>query len=414
MKRWTLRLLLLSLILGVLITLTPAGRRLGEAVILLADVWRIGREEPPPGGSGAVTLLEYTGPSGSSRRADLYCPQGGAAEARLLLAHGLVATGKDDSRLSMLGRAFSRRRFLVMIPDFPGMRALRASVGDIDEIRAAITALRGIAACDGKRRGSDPGADHLSHTLPTGVVGFSYAAGQVLLALDGSEPGVEFAVLFGGYYDLSEVILFLTTGRHRDGDLEEEGEILPQGRWILLSANAATVADREDERALRAIARRRIEDPQSDIDDLTASLGRPARAVLDLLSNSDPDRFEALLERTDPRLRNVIDALSPAKGIEGPLVVDLFLLHGRSDVVVPYSQSLKLRRAVRTRGTVRLALLGGFRHARVEDSNQRSWMVSALQHPIDSVRLIAIISDILARRRAPSDEAHDLAGADEQ
>lgn len=413
MRRFVLLPSVLIILAIFTIGLTPSGRRLAESMILLSDIWRLGRDVATGRQEGTRLTIGYPGPAGARRVADLYCSGGSLPRGRLMLVHGLADTGKEDPRLIALARTFARRSFLVMVPDFPGMRALRASVDDIGEVRAAIDALNRIDSCDpapslqgGIRPGGSP--------LPTGAVAISYASGPLLLALDRRPPGADFAVLFGGYYDLTEVILFLTTGRHHDEGLEEDSEALPQGRWVLLSANAATVAEPKDEPTLRAIARRRLHDPAAAIDDLVASLTPGGRSILDLLANTDPERFDALLHRSGPALRAAIDGLSPSVRLRRPLDLDLYILHGRSDVIVPYSQSLKMKRLLRVDGKVRLVLLGGFRHARPGGGKERSWIASALDHPGDSARLLGVISDILARRRAGDGSQRDDGAAPEE
>lgn len=388
MRRWARVLALLLLLLTVGITLSPRGRSFAEAVTLLADVWAIdgGGLRGEPVGKREIV---YSGPGGAPRRADLYCSDTAPPRGRLLLVHGLVETGKDDSRLRALGTALARRQFLVMVPDFPGMRALRAGREDIIEVRVALSELRRRGDCDA---GGEP------RTLETGVVGFSYSSGPVLLALDDPDVRADFAILFGGYYDLTEVILFLTTGRYREGGVDASGEILPQGRWIMLEANASAIAEPRDRAALIDIARRRRREPEADLDRLVEPLGPAARAALELVTNTDPARFQSLLENTPQELRDLLADLSPSRSLKGPIDVDLFLLHGRGDLVVPYTQSLALQRGVRVSGTVRLALLGGFQHVRPADSEERSWWSKALSNPADSIRLLFMIEEILARR----------------
>jgi pimeloyl-ACP methyl ester carboxylesterase len=395
MKRWIPAVLLLAFLVLIGYVLSPQGRLLAEALSLLADVWSVGSVPAGETGREGVTL-SYPGPGGEPRQADIYCEDSPRPQARLLLVHGLVETGKDDSRLRTLGRAFARHRFLVMVPDLPGMRALRVGPGDIEEVRSAIRAVR---LMDGCPSGQVSEGGEMTSPAQTGVVGFSYSAGPVLLALDGPrEQGADFAVLFGGYFDLAEVILFLTTGRHRDMGLDQNGEVLPEGRWILLQANSGTIADAADRKTLDAIARMRRQDPEADISALAATLGPAARAALELLANTEPGRFDLLLQKVEPELRQVIDALSPDKSLTRPLELDLYLLHGRGDAVVPYTQSVKLSRGVRTTGTIRLVLLGGFRHARPERDGAPAWWATALRFPADSVRLAGILREILARR----------------
>ena len=387
MKRWSPILLLTLLLTMIACALSPGGRRCIEAVGLLIDVWSVGQEGAAAAAAPSTTIT-YAGPGGDSRRADVYCDPAAPAAARLLLAHGLVEAGKDDSRLHALGRAFARHRFLVMIPDFPGMRLLRVGRQDIDELDAAIRAARGVSEC-----GALAG-------LPIGAVGFSYSSGPVLLALD--RPGVarpqDFVVLFGGYNDLVDVVRFLTTGRHRDLGVDYGGEALPEGRWILLQANAETVAGPADRATLAAIGRLKRADPGADISALAATLGPSSSALLQVFANTDPARFDGLMRGVDPAVRDTLDALSPSRSLEHPLLIDLYLLHGRSDAIVPWSESLKLARSVRTTGGVRLAILGGFRHARPQGDGGAAGWAAALHYPADSARILGILVEILGRR----------------
>jgi pimeloyl-ACP methyl ester carboxylesterase len=392
MRRYLPPLLLLALLLSLVYALGPGGRRLAESIELVADVWGLGGAPPRRGAQGVM----YAGPGDARRSADLYCDPAAPVETRLLLVHGLVEAGKYDARLEALGAALARHRFLVLVPDFPGMKALRVGREDIEEVRRALAALEKYDHCPGGEappRGSPPA------TL--GAVGFSYSSGPVLLAIDTRPSPVDFAVLFGGYDDLVEVIRFLTTGRFRDEGREREGEALLEGRWIVLGANANAFPDPADREALRAISIRRRADPAAGIADLASRLGPAARSALDLLANTDPGRFDALLARIDPGLRALLDDLSPARRLAQPIGADLYLLHGRSDAIVPYTQSLALARTVRATGTVRLALLGGFRHARPLGKGVPGWLAT-LEHPGDSIRLVGILSELLAYRERPS------------
>src|SRR5207245_9270396 len=121
---------------------------------------------------------------------------------------------------------------------------------------------------------------------------------------------------------------------------------------------------------------------------LAGTLGPPGTTLLDLFANTDPDRFDALLRRVDPALRGTLDALSPARSLARPLAIDLYLLHGRSDAIVPWSESLKLARSVRTTGGVRLAILGGFRHARPQGDGGAAGSAAALHYPAEPARLL--------------------------
>src|SRR5206468_4989658 len=163
--------------------------------------------------------------------------------------------------------------------------------------------------------------------LAAGVVGFAYSSGPVLLALGrerAARPG-DFGVLFGGYGDLIEVVRFLTTGRTRDTGQGDGAEALPEGRWIVLQANADALASPADREALREIGRLRRRSADADIEALARSLSPQGQAVHDLFADTDPARFDALLRHVDPELRATLEALSPARSLRRPLDLDLFL-----------------------------------------------------------------------------------------
>src|SRR5262249_7504352 len=151
--------------------------------------------------------------------------------------------------------------------------------------------------------------------------------------------------------------------------------------------------------ALEAIARRKRADPDADISALVETLGPSGRALLDVFANTDAEQFDALLRRIDPEVRATLDALSPSRSLDRPLPIAWDLLTGRSDAVVPWSETLKLSRTVRTAGRVRVALLGGFRHARPEGNGDEPGWVEAMRYPADSTRILGILVEILGRRR---------------
>ncbi len=392
MKRWVPVLLLSILLVAVSLVLTTRGRVMCEALALLGDVWAVGAAPEAGRGPG---LWSYPGPGSAPRVADVYCDPGTAPGARLILVHGLIDTGKDDARLRTLGRALARHRFVVVVPDFPGLKALRVGREDVAEVQAAIAAAVRLDACP-----AGPGTTIAPRRMPTGVVGFSYSAGPALIALAGEHAApADFAVLFGGYDDLTEVVLFLTTGVHRDRGVDLEGEVVAEGRWVLLAANADAIADRQDATRLRAIGDLRRRRPDAPIDTLADGIGPAARSVLDLVQNDDPARFPALLEGLDPGVRSLMEDLSPAYSLRGPVRAGVVLIHGRGDAVIPYTQSLKLSRHLECPGGPRVVLLGGFRHARPQGAT--GWW-TAVRHPGDSLQLLGILADLLGRRVDPA------------
>ncbi len=113
-----------------------------------------------------------------------------------MLVPGVVPEGKDDPRLVALAQTLARARFAVLVPDIASLRAQKVGPEDARAIAAAITWL---ASCG---------------TPSVGVMAISYAVGPAILAALGPQaaPRVRFLVAIGGYYDLTAVVTFFTTG----------------------------------------------------------------------------------------------------------------------------------------------------------------------------------------------------------
>src|SRR3990172_3335342 len=130
--------------------------------------------------------------------ADLYRPKKEGRHVPLLLVHGVDAAGKDDERLVLLAGNLARAGFLVLAPDFEGMKTLHIRISDAEDVLGSFRYLVGSR-----------------HAAPRGgMMGIGYGAGPVLLAA--ADPRIRDKVglvaTFGGYYDLRNVMLFGLTG----------------------------------------------------------------------------------------------------------------------------------------------------------------------------------------------------------
>jgi pimeloyl-ACP methyl ester carboxylesterase len=86
-------------------------------------------------------------------------------------------------------------------------------------------------------------------------------------------------------------------------------------------------------------------------------------------------------------MRRLIDALTVAGKPMGQLQARLILVHGRTDNIIPYTQSEALARAVPS-GQAQLFLLDGFGHANLQGLSLK-----------DGWRLWRAVDDLLGQRR---------------
>jgi pimeloyl-ACP methyl ester carboxylesterase len=258
-----------------------------------------------------------------------------AQRGAVVVVPGLTPDGKDDARLVAFAKSLARASFLVLVPDIANTRALKVSAADRASIADAIEELAQRFAGGGERS--------------VGLVAISYAVGPALLAASRTPAGrhVRFIVAIGGYYDIEAAIGFVTTGYFQAPDGSwQRGTPNEWGKWVFVRSNADRVTDPADRGWLRRIAERRLANPVAEIGDLVARLGPDGRAVYDLVINGDPARVPALIGQLPGAIREELRRLD-LKGrhfaaIAGPV----FLIHGRDDAIIPYSESVKLAEAV--------------------------------------------------------------------
>ncbi len=244
-------------------------------------------------------------------RIDLYASPALRRPPGLVLVHGLSPEGKDDPRLQQAARLLARAGWAVAVPTVDGLTVLRLRPEDAGAVVATVRALEGA--------GYRPA-----------VLGVSLGAGPALLAAaDPSVAAHVTAVLaLGGYASATELLRFSLTGAYAFGDESGRGAVHEDAVTQFARANAALVDD----------AGRRLVD------------------------NRDPAAFDRLVAGLPPSTRALLDALSPDR-VLGAVQAPLFLIHGRQDPAVPFTESRRLATAARAAGRpVRLAIVGAVTH----------------------------------------------------
>lgn len=278
---------------------------------------------------------------------DLYLPAG-EIRAAMVLVPGAAVLGRDEPRLQNFARTFARAGFAVLIPELPEVRRLTLSRADADRVASALRQLR-----------------KWQPAVPLGVAAISYAVAPAVIAVleDDLAPHVAFVVGIGGYRDAEAVIRFVTTGAFRPRGDSREFQFEPShyGRWAFLLANAGRLDSPSDARLLQEIAYLRFRDRDADISRQAAALGPPGAAVLALVENRDATAVTPLLEALPSGVRREIDGLNLALYDLSKLRGRLILVHGRTDPMVPYSESQDLAVAA-SRARVSLFLIDDIGH----------------------------------------------------
>ncbi|MGH7412922.1 MAG: alpha/beta hydrolase family protein, partial [Candidatus Rokuibacteriota bacterium] len=248
---------------------------------------------------------------------DLHAPPTLRRAPGLVLVHGLAPEGKDDARLREAAGLLARMGFAVAVPTVQGLTVLRLRPEDAAAVSASVRALDAA----GYRR--------------VAVLGISLGAGPALLAASDETvaPRLSAVLALGGYASAVELLRYTLTGAYAFGDV---------------TGRAATVL----EPAIAQFARANPE--------LLDEAGRR------LVDNRDPAAVNELVRALPEKTRDLLEALSPGRTVGG-LRAPLFLIHGRQDPAVPFTESQRLAAAARAAGhPVHTAIVGAVGHVEAD------------------------------------------------
>jgi hypothetical protein len=357
-----------------------------EAFLVLADAGAaaapspLKRITPAP----SCSQINYTV---ADRRGsgDLYLPGQGEPRAGIVLVPGAVPKGKDDPRLVAFAHTLARAGFAVLAPEISGFRRLRIRPGDAREVADAFAWLVDQA--------------ELAPAGRAGIGAFSYAVGPALLAAleEDVRERLRFVVGIGGYHDLGRAIRFFTTGYfEHDGRWSyiQPGEY---GKLVFALSSQDYLAEAHDRETLNAMVEARLRDPGADLGLLAARLGAEGRAVYELLAHRDPALTSSLIEALPPALRTDLDALNLGNKDLGRLKARLLLIHGKSDNLIPYPESIALAQAAPA-GQARVFLVEHvLGHVDLGFSDLLSWQFLSRELP-DIWRMGRAVALLLAER----------------
>jgi pimeloyl-ACP methyl ester carboxylesterase len=307
------RVFLLLVALLVVVPVAVSARRAALAAAFLVEFLSDGR----------VRALSGDGPPPVVRAAapdiDLYVASRSGRGVPLVLVHGYAPEGKDEPRLQRAAALFARAGFDVAVPTIPGLTRGRLRAPDVAPVLAALELRRD----------------------RTAMVSVSVGAGPALLAAADPRVRDRIAVVLsvGGYASARELLRFYLVGEYAWDGVHGRAHHDSALVRAFLGANA----------------------------DLVAAVGG--------VDAGDPARAAALLDAPPPPLAALLDALSPER-VARDIRARLLLVHGRDDIAVPYTESLRL--------------------AAARPARTRVILVGVLEHVDPAQRLYTHVRDLLA------------------
>lgn len=319
------RLSLVLLVVLIAILWRPVLRPVGAGAILVADIYSSALWDrnvaayvtPPP------RVDEGTERIGSQdMRVTWWIPGWGSLHPAVMLVNGATDKGNDDPETRRLGEALARAGYMVMLPEFPFIKA-----GKLE--REATTLLDAAFA----RAVARPEAKGMA----VGAFGFSVGGGMLLAAA--SRPGAlssaSYIGALGAYFDLDTYLASVLSLTQRRNGAPEAWDADAEVRLRLPVAAAEALADSSDRERLTAELRstggRLSGEPPS-------GLGTEGAALWRALAATDYDIALERLHLLPVSLREVFDSLSP-QTTWSSLRPPVFWLHDVGDRFEPVSEA---------------------------------------------------------------------------
>jgi pimeloyl-ACP methyl ester carboxylesterase len=327
LQPWRLASLALAVAVTGLFAAAPARMNAqADAVVVLATTLETPVLEQAVALLTAEPQLEETTLAGLPTR--VARPYGGRVRAVRVIVNGAAELGRREPALRRLARGLARAGYLVYIPDLPGLAR-----GELTE--QSLEAIVNAAHAAGDR---------------VGLVGVSVGTSLALLAAQDDSLAGRISVVTGTapFADLTNLVRLATTGYYRDGNVLIPYETDPFLRIAVARSLAAALPAGRDRNTLlgRVDALDDAADPLAPIRSLpTAGLTPQTRAVVELLANDDPRRFDELYERAPAEVRMALEQLSPITGASR-VTAQVELASAPRDKYVPLAEPQALVRAV--------------------------------------------------------------------
>jgi pimeloyl-ACP methyl ester carboxylesterase len=234
-------------------------------------------------------------------------PAEGEEWPAVVFVNGATPHGRHHPDVQRFARGLARAGYVVVVPELPGLR-----VGEITEETLDVTA--GVAT----ELATHPSA----RDGRVGFVGVSVGATLALLAASEPELAGRTTVVSGvaPYTDLENTVRLATTGSYRDCGRLVRYETSPFLLLVVARSLAAGLPPGEDREAVLRVLRAIAEDSDDPLPPETAralaDLGPEATALVELLLNRDPRRFDALYARLPRDLRETVRRLSPLRAAD--------------------------------------------------------------------------------------------------
>ncbi|MGD2124963.1 MAG: hypothetical protein PVG99_02715, partial [Desulfobacteraceae bacterium] len=248
----------------------------------------------------------------------------------VILYHGTTPKGEEHQAMNMFGGNLATIGARVYIPELPILKQALVK----EETVSRMKRIYGLIASRGEVR-----EDRIV------VAGFSFAGGLTLKAC--TEAGVNpvAIICYGSYYDLETALRYFLTGRAQFAEVAIHTVPHEYARAVFFWNYMDQMDLGVDVHRLRECMHLFITDQHDKARVLAASLGERERAFANMAFDPNDKKGIDAVEQILPVIRNQLESLSPKYFLD-QISAPIFLVHGEQDIMIPYTETLALARAL--------------------------------------------------------------------
>ena len=287
----------------------PAAGRALLLIALVLDVPVAGRLATRFTSEPAVSQVDVDGVP-----VEVFRPPDDEPRPAWIFVNGAHPERRREPVVWRLANGLARAGYVVFVPDIPGLGEGTVTARTVEATHAVTRAACGRPDIDGGR---------------VALVGASTGAGLALIAAGQPELAGRISVVaaVAPFANLRKLICLTTTHHYEEDGRFDRYEVTDLHRQVVARSLVAAISEQDDRQRLLGELDQLERDGLNPIDELAkrgGDVGDEAAAVLAVLANRDPERFEELFDALPPAVHSFVDALSPLRlsaGVRAPIEI---------------------------------------------------------------------------------------------
>lgn len=278
----------------------------------------------------------YESESDGSLPFSLYRPLAKEIAPAIVLYHGATPHGEEHPALVQLARALAHAGLIVFVPHLPQLKAVIIDETSADTMRGFYESIQGHPRVS-------PGRISLAGT--------SFAGGIMLKAMleeSMHQPPPRAVMTYGTYCDLELTLRFILTGIVKTEEYEISVEPDNWGQVIFFYNYLEHIPGDFSRAAVRSVLEYYVQDRVEEGEAAKNELSPVDRCMVDLILTPGNPESATLADMVLEHAKPILDALSPSRFHE-KIHFPIWVLHGRDDRMVPYTEALAMKRLLQRR-----------------------------------------------------------------